>query len=192
MTTSANKSTHIARLLALPALLACACFSLTGCGTSGSKEFSSAGYPFTFEYPGAWTLTRSAPPNYGTSANGLRSVSVALKEPFDQVTITQYKLKKKLPAGVNGNQNEVDRIVKSLSHQAKGTAGDSKAVKYGGLPGYQYVIQYPAGEGVKLNNKLTFLFKAQNEFQINCQSSAKNADELNDGCDEILESLKFN
>ena len=164
--------------------------AFSGCG-SGTKHFSEPSYPFSFDYPGTWTLTHSAAENPTTSVNGLRAVSVALEEPLDQVTITQYVLKKTLPAGVNGNQNEVDRIVKSLTRQAKGSAGDSKPVKFGGLPGYQYTINYPGGKGITLTNKLTFLFKAHNEFQINCQSTPAHMDELNDGCDEILGSLKF-
>jgi hypothetical protein len=164
--------------------------ALSGCG-GGTKSFSTPTYPFSFDYPANWTLTRSAAFNYGSAGSGIRSVSVALNQPFDQVTVSQYKLLKTLPPGVNGNQNEVDRIVKQLTRQAKGSAGDSKVVKYGGLPGYQYVIEYPAGGGAKLTNKLTFLFQGQNEFQINCQSSPKNTAALNKGCDQILGSLKF-
>ncbi|MGH2905983.1 MAG: hypothetical protein ACRDKI_04350 [Solirubrobacterales bacterium] len=159
----------------------------SGCGGSGDKAFSTPTYAYSFNYPGTWTLTR----NTGEGGSGMRSVSVALKEPFDQATITQYKLKKTLPKGVNGNQAEVDRIVKALTRQAKGSASDGKPVKFGGLPGYQYVVHYPAGGGVKLANKLTFLFRGADEFQISCQSSPSHTHELNDGCDQILESLKF-
>ena len=63
-------------------------------------------------------------------------------------------------------------------------------MKYGGQPGYQYVVEYPGGESITLENKLTFLFKGQNEFQINCQSSEKNREALNEGCDQILETLE--
>jgi len=170
-------------------LLLCA-FAFAGCGGS-SKHFDATGYPFSFSYPGTWTLTRSGVAGDASTGTDLKAVSVALKEPFDQVTLNQYKLKKTLPSGVNGNQNEVDRIVKQLTREAKGSAGDGKAVKFGGLPGYQYVVEYPGGGGLQLKNKLTFLFRGQDEFQINCQSSPKNFDAMNKGCDQILESLKF-
>lgn len=176
---------------ALALVLCLSASALSGCGGGGDKEFSTPTYPFSFSYPADWTLTRSAAFNYGSGGTGERSVSVALKAPFDQVTITQYKLKKTLPEGVNGNQNEVDRIVKRLTKQAKGSASDSKVVKFGGIPGYQYIVEYPAGNGTTLTNRLTFLFSGQDEFQINCQSSPKNAEALNEGCDQILGSLKF-
>lgn len=166
--------------------------AFAGCGDGGDQSFTTPTYPFSFDYPSGWTLTRGASFNYGSSESAVRSVSVALKEPFDQVTITQYKLKKKLPAGVNGYQPEVDRIVARLVKQAGGSASDAKVVKYGGIPGYQYVVEYPGGDNVTLENKLTFLFKEQQEFQINCQSSPDKRKELNEGCDQVLNSLKFN
>lgn len=165
--------------------------ALAGCGGGGDGAFNTPTYPFSFNYPSGWTLTRNAAFNYGSGGAGKRSVSVALKEPYDQVTITQYKLKKTLPAGVNGNQAEVDRIVQRLVKQAKGSAGDAKPVKYGGIPGYQYIVEYPGSDTLTLQNKLTFLFQGQNEFQVNCQSSPQNSKALNEGCDQALGSLKF-
>ncbi|MFY9487097.1 MAG: hypothetical protein WAP35_00160 [Solirubrobacterales bacterium] len=174
------------------AVALCAVFAVTGCGGDSEKEFTTPTYPFTFSYPDGWKVTRNAAFNYGTGADSKLSVSIALKEPYDQVTITQYELEKTLPAGVNGNQKEVDRIVARLSKQAKGTAGDAKVVEYGGIPGYQYVASYPAPDGTELSNILTFLFKGRDEFQINCQSAPDKRDELEKGCQQILGSLKFN
>jgi hypothetical protein len=162
-----------------------------GCGGGRDQSFTTPTYPFSFDYPGGWTLTRGANFSYGSGDSAIRSVSAALKEPFDQVTITQYKLKKTLPAGANGYQPEVDRIVRRLTKQASGSGSDAKVVKFGGQPGYQYIVEYPGGEKITLQNKLTFLFKRQFEFQINCQSSAKNRKALNEGCDQILDSLEF-
>jgi hypothetical protein len=64
-------------------------------------------------------------------------------------------------------------------------------VKYGGIPGYQYIVEYPGPDNLTLQNKLTFLFQGKHEFQINCQSSPKNRKDLNKGCDQILDSLEF-
>ncbi len=161
----------------------------TGCGGSGDQSFSADGYPFSFSFPSAWTLTRAA----GTDDSGgaaLRTVTVALKQPYDQVSISQYRLKKKLPTGANGYQPEVDRVVKRLTREAGGKAGDAKEVMYGDLRGYQYVVSYSSG-GQKLQNQLTFLFQGENEFLIGCQSSPDKRNELSDGCKQILESLDF-
>jgi hypothetical protein len=164
---------------------------LAGCGGGGSQSFTTPTYPFSFDYPDGWTLSRGANFTYGSGDSAVRSVSAALKEPYDQVTITQYKLKKTLPEGINGYQPEVDRIVARLTKQAGGDASDAKVVKYGGVPGYQYIVEYPGPDKLLLQNKLTFLFKGRNEFQINCQSSPKNRKDLNKGCDQILDSLEF-
>lgn len=161
-----------------------------GCGGEGEKEFATPTYPFSFTYPDGWKVTRNAAFAFG-SGSGERSLSVALKEPYDQITITQYKLKKTLPPGVNGNQDEVDGVVTKLTKQAGGSAGDGRKVKYGGVPGYQYEVEFSAPEGTKLSNIMTFLFKGKDEFLINCQSSPKNRDALEKGCDEVLGSLTF-
>lgn len=164
--------------------------ALSGCGGDGEKRFSTPTYPFTFSYPSDWKVTRNASFNYGSSS-GKRSLSVALKEPYDQVTITQYKLKRTLKSGENGNQREVDRVVAKLTAQAKGTASDATTVKYGGIPGFQYVVEYPAADGTELRNTLTFLFEGDDEFQVNCQSSPKYRTELEQGCEKVLDTLKF-
>lgn len=167
--------------------------ALAGCGgsTAGNLTFEDDAYPFSFSYPASWTLSRNVE-SQGSDANSAqKAVSVALKEPFDQVTVSQFKLKKELPAGESAFKPEVDRIVKQTVAQAKGKAGKAKSVDYGGAKGYQYTLTYPAGSE-SLQSTLTLLFKGGEETQVNCQSSAENRDELDSGCEQILESLKIN
>lgn len=162
---------------------------VTGCG-GGEKTFSTPTYPFSFNYPSDWKLTRNAAFNYGSGA-GEKSVSVSLKDPHDQVTITRYELKKTLPEGVNGNRRELDGVVAKLTAEAKGTASEGEVVEHAGVPGYQYYVEYDAPDGTALRNQLVFLFKGKNEFQINCQSTEKNRKELEKGCNLILDTLKI-
>jgi hypothetical protein len=163
---------------------------LGGCG-GGPGEFRVAAYGYAFDYPGSWTLTRSSAFTPGSATNGEQSVTVALKEPYDQATLARYKLKKTLPAGANGNALEANRVVQRLALRAKGAAEPGKAVKYGGTPGYQFTLAYPAGNGTRLTNQLTLLFRGNDEFQISCQFTTQGRSELLDGCDQILRSLKF-
>lgn len=176
--------------LATLGLIGLLALAAVGCGGSGDQTFSADGYPFEFDYPSSWTLTQGSNFQYGGSGAALRSVSVALKDPFDQVTVTQYKLKKKLPKGENAYRPEVDRIVARMARQAGGSVSDARKVTYGGVPGYQYVIKFEAGDA-KLESRLTLLFNGVDEFQISCQSTEENRPELNDGCDQMLESFKF-
>lgn len=173
----------------LAALIVLALFT-GGCGGTGDQSFSADDYPFSFDYPSGWTLTHGANFNYEGSNAAQRSVSVALKDPFDQVTVTEYKLKKKLPKGANAYRPEVDRIVARMAREAGGKASDAKAVKYGGLPGYQYVIAFDAA-GAKLQSKLTLLFQGSSEYEISCQSTADKRTDLNEGCEQILGSFEL-
>jgi hypothetical protein len=181
----------LSKRTAFIAVTVVAAYAVSGCGATGSASFNDEAYPFSFDYPGTWTLSRNVSSDDDIAAQQRKSVSVALKEPYDQVTLTEFKLKKKLPKGENGFRPEVDRIVGNVVKGAKGKAGKAKVVKYGDAPGYQYVITYPGGEGVTLQSQLTFLFRGQYEYLINCQSSPENRDELQDGCDQILDSVQF-
>ncbi|MFT4049044.1 MAG: hypothetical protein QM648_04310 [Solirubrobacterales bacterium] len=176
--------------IAVTASVVALAVAVSGCGGGGDQAFTTPTYPFSFDYPSGWTLTRGAKFNFGSDTS-VRAVSVALQNPYDQVTITQYKLKKQIGAGENAYQPEVDRVVARLTKQAGGSASDAKVVKYGGLPGYQYVVEYPGTGNTTLQNKLTFLFRDKDEFMLNCQSTPKNREALNKGCDQILNSLKF-
>lgn len=181
----------LSRAVALVAITAIA-LSASSCGGDGGEaQFTTPTYPFSFSYPEGWKVTRNAAFSYGSGA-GRRSVSISLKDPYDQVTITQYLLKKAVPPGLNGNRKEVDAVVADLTKQAKGTAGDGEVVKYGGLPGYEYFVEYTAPDGTELRNQLVFLFKGKDEFQVNCQSTEKNREELEKGCNLVLDTLEFN
>lgn len=160
---------------------------MAGCGSAtGAGSFSSESYPFSFSYPSSWTLSqsRAAGADHGT-------VTVALREPLDQVQLTSFTMKKAIPAGENGNQSEVDAIVARVAKQDNGRAGKARAVEYGGVKGYQYTLSYPASSNVDLEGRLTILFNSKTQISVNCQSSAENRKELAEGCDEILDSIKF-
>lgn len=185
MSARENRLRPLAVLLAVLMLA----IALAGCSGKGDKTFEASSYPFSFDYPSTWTLTRTVADDDGAGAR--RALTVALQEPYDQVSILQYRLKKTLPRGANAFRPEIDRIVTRLVKQARGKAGRAKPVKYGGIPGYQYVISYPAGSGTRLSNTMTFLFRGHDEFQIGCQSAPENRDELMDGCQKILGTLEF-
>lgn len=168
--------------LAVAALLA---LLAVGCGAAGDESFSSNDHPLSFDHPGDWTVTRTA-----EGAGGANDVvTVALDQPYDQVTLSRFTMKKSLPKGENGYRSEVDRIVARLTRAAGGKHSDAKVVRYGGMPGYQYLLSYSAG-GQQLQNLITFLFSGRDEFQIACQSTAENREELTEGCQLVLDSLE--
>lgn len=162
---------------------------LMGCGED-KKDFATPTYPFTFEYPEGWKTTRDVALEFG-APNAERQLAVQLAAPYDQMVISQYKLKKSLPEGIIANQKEIDRIVGSLSKQSGGVASNAERVSVGGLEGYSYVIDFERGN-VALRNELIFLFRDRDEFQLTCQSSEKRREQTQKGCDQIKETLKFN
>ncbi len=166
--------------------------TVSGCGgdKTSTAKFDTPTYPFSFDYPDGWKVTRNPAFVFG-SDDAVRSVGVTLKEPDDEITVAQYELDKELPDGFNANQEEIDRIVRRLTRQSNGSSSDSIEVSFGGIPGYQYVVEYPGGNGVELLTTLTFLFQGKNEFLVNCQSSPANRAALDAGCEQVLNSLSF-
>lgn len=179
-----------ARAALAAAVLAVAALAIGGCGGGGEERFATPTYPFSFDYPDDWKISRNVDFSFG-SANAERQLAAIYRQPYDQVTISQYKLRKTLPEGTNGNRREVDTVVERLTEQADGTSSEGKEVEFGGVPGYQYVTEYATPDEKMLQNTLTFLFKGRDEFLIICQSSEPNREKLNEGCNQILDTIQF-
>lgn len=175
--------------LGLTILVLLALTATTGCAGAGGgdQSFNEKGYPFKFSFPAGWTLTRQLPLDSGEALN---SVTVARKAPLDQVTVARYRLKKPLPAGTNAYATEVNRIVARISRESGGHSGSGSEQKFGGLPGYQHVIMHKV-DGVELETRLTLLFRGSDEFVVSCQSAPPQRQQVEDGCETILKSIKF-
>lgn len=172
--------------IAAVALVAVAAVA-SGCGSpTGAGSFSSDAFPFEFDYPASWTLSQSEP-----TATDAGVVTVALREPFDQVHVASYELKKPIPRGEQGNQAEIETIIRRVAGESNGKVGKGEAVEFAGAKGFQYVVSYKTQSGVQLENKITVLFDGDNQIQVSCQSDADNRDAINAGCDEVLKTLKL-
>lgn len=118
-------------------------------------------------------------------------MTVALREPLDQVQLTSFAMRKSIPKGETGIESEVDAIVRRIARKAGAKPSRARAVEYGQARGYQYKLSYPASEELELSSRLTFLFGGKTQITINCQSTDENRKQLADGCNEILNSLKL-
>lgn len=159
----------------------------SGCGSpTGAGTFSSEAFPFEFEYPASWTLSQSEP-----TATSPGIVTVALREPFDQVQVGSFNLKKPVPRGEQGNKTEVDSIVRRIAGESNGKSSDGETIEFGDAKGYQYTVSQKTQSGVRIENRITLLFSGDELIQVSCQSAPANRDAVAAGCDEILGSLKL-
>lgn len=176
----------IGRTASVAAIIAVVAIA-SGCGSpTGAGSFSSDAFPFEFDYPSSWTLSQSEPTD---TAPGI--VTVALREPFDQVQVASFKLKKPVPPGEQGNKAEVESIVRRVASESGGKTSDGEAVEFGGAKGYRYVVSHKSQSGVQLENRITLLFNGENLVQVSCQSADANRETVASGCDEIVKSLKL-
>lgn len=162
-----------------------------GCAeTGGSKDFRADTHPFEFNYPADWTLSQARSTRQGdTSIPG--TVTVALREPFDQVQLKTDRLAEPIPAGERANRSELDRIVEHAARRTAARASSGKRVEYDSGAGVQYAIEYPERKTVQLRSRMTFLFRDDWLLQVNCQSTRGKRQSVLEGCKQILESLRW-
>lgn len=180
---------RIASLLTFALVLALAVV-LAGCGSDDTKKDAQSP-PFSFTTPSGWTTGDPVGSRSKTNGERVFAVTSTYEAPDDQVTIAQYKLPEVLPAGQRPTQQSIDRIVARLVAESRGHASEAEQVEFGGALGYEYVLDKKSEAGVKTSTRMTFLFKGNDQLQINCQSTADNRAAVNKGCDEILDTLQF-
>jgi hypothetical protein len=80
-------------------------------------------------------------------------------------------------------KSEVDKVIGELAR--KQVSG--REVEYGGLPGYEYVIDLtkPASG----QSRMVVLFDDRVEYLMNCQSTPPVRDVIEDACGRALDTL---
>jgi hypothetical protein len=82
-------------------------------------------------------------------------------------------------------------VVESAFQQGEGqlTAGPTR-VPVGGLPALRFEGTSVTLAGVSVRSRLTLLYDGRNQYAVNCQFTPDRADEVNAGCDQIVDSFQ--
>jgi hypothetical protein len=156
---------------------------LAGCGgSSGPKTFHQDGFDITFRIPDGFKqasdVTVSQQAGQASARGGV------LLDSHNGIFLLAYSLRKSIDASnVSEAKPELDRSLSGLT----GKAESGKPVQFGGLPGYEYMVD--VSSPTNGHSRLVFLFHGTHEDEINCQWTDKES-EVTNGCDTVLSTLK--
>jgi hypothetical protein len=155
-----------------------------GCGgDSGDKTFDNQNLGITFKYsPSFHPITDI---NFGQTAGAQAAAQsgVALDK-VNALIVSRYDLNVNIAKdNLTKFKGEVDNVISQLA----GRRVSGREVEYGGLPGYEYVINVkspPQGQ-----SRMAVLFDQATEYLINCQSTPADRDKIEEGCRKALDTL---
>jgi hypothetical protein len=169
--------------LSMAGLVLAAALAVAGCGGGSEKTFDNDNIGITFKYsPSFHPITDI---NFGQTAgaNAVAQAGVALDK-VNALIVSRYDLNVNIDKdSLSKYKGEVDNVITKLAgHRVSG-----REVEYGGLPGYEYVINVknpPQGQ-----SRMAVLFDQATEYLINCQSTPTNRDKIEEGCRKALDTL---
>ncbi len=147
--------------------------------------FSDGDFGFNFTYPKDWSEGKPKD-DAGQSTGGKPVAGAAVGLDNDNaVLLLRYDLSEAVdPAQLPDHVPELDGIVSQFAGRAiSGTVTD-----IGGLPAVRYeeiaLVDDPR------SSRIVFLFDGKAEYEINCQSNADGRERINQGCDQVLSTLR--
>ena len=160
---------------------------LAGCGSSDDeiKTFDEDGFGITFEYPA--DLQSTGDVNIAQSA-GRADESVALASSEDNAIFVQrYTLKRSVDAGdARAVKQELDQVLSELARMPL----EGKRVDVGGPLSFRYEIdRLETPEDGR--STIVVTFDRDTEYFVNCQSVPDGRSELEDACDQAIETLQL-
>ena len=161
-----------------------ALFAVAGCGGGGDKTFDVATIGITFKYPAKFKPITNVKFGQTAGAKPAARAGVALDN-VSAIIVSRYDLKVTITRdNVGRYKKEVDNVISSLA----GKPVSGREVEYGGLPGYEYVIELNAPANGQ--SRMAVLFDQAAEYLINCQSTPDKRDAIESGCRTALDSLQ--
>jgi hypothetical protein len=141
--------------------------ALAGCGGGGS---STSGPPqtvqgagFVFEAPGKWHVSRTQ----DRVAASPKPIAPA------QVSVSVFPLLKPYTPALYERvvTKELDKSARKLAADQNGKVVAATDVQVAGIKSRQYQLEYP-GNGKKLGERITFVFRNKTEYELLCQWDA--------------------
>ena len=144
-----------------------------------------------FEYPDGWDEFPAEASATSTGSNELWSATVG-PDKTNLVNITAYQLNIEVTEdNLESIEEELEGVIQDVVDQAEGTITDGPtADEVAGFPAYTFTWEDVEVEGEPKDSSAYFVFNGDIEYFFNCQFSADVADEIQAGCDQILETFE--
>ncbi|HKA69943.1 MAG TPA: RDD family protein [Actinomycetes bacterium] len=170
-------------------LLGLAGFAAQQADGSAEEISTYQGNGVSFDYPAGW---RQGSGETGASSGGadtLWSTAVGVAD-RDLVTIQVYPLNVPVTEqNLDAVKPELEQLVGQLAAQLDGSVRSGPdEVTMAGLPGVRFEVTGTV-DGISFQSLLVFAFADATEYFINCQHTDENADEIGQGCEQIMRTF---
>jgi hypothetical protein len=145
----------------------------------------------TFDYPAAWAVDDAA--EFQTQAGDATwTVAVGPESGSDAVIVSSYALRSDVGSvSPEDLQAELENTFGGLVTQAGGQVTEPLTeATMGGLDGYSITFTTPDTQGGDLTTELTAVFEGRTQWNVQCQSHADSADEIQEGCTAVRDSFE--
>ena len=149
--------------------------------------FTDTRFAFNFRYPKGWEQVEvESEPDL--TAGGRPTARVAVGFDNDNgVLLSRFELSDVVTAEELPDQvSELDGIFSQFA----GRPMSGTVTEVGGIPAVSYEEFALPGDPNQRSSRVVVLFDGDVEYQLNCQSTPEGLDQLNEGCDQMLATLR--
>ena len=166
----------------LPALLLA---GLAGCSGNTFNE-----HGISFQYPEEWQEIPGVQFRSSTAGNQVARETIGL-DTRNWATIAIYRINVPITAANLANfKDQITASIRDLTRRANGRIeGGPHRVTMGTFPGFRYEISGRSPDGVRVFSRIVLVFDETTEYFLNCQHTAARTEEIQAGCDEIMETF---
>jgi hypothetical protein len=154
---------------------------------SGQSTFSAPGMAIHFRFPSSFHQVRLAQSKRIAGNTGRASHAAVGTGPFDLLIVTRFP-KRPIPVtpkNINRLKTQFDAAVSSaLGRRMSGSIG-----ALGGLPALSYPPAPVVGLPTRATSRITNVFLADDEYELNCQYTPRAAATITAACNEMLRTL---
>ena len=156
------------------------------CGGEQDTSFEAKGFGITFEYPEGFEESDDVTVNEQQGSEAQESRAVGLDED-NGIIVQRYSLQQSISEkNLDLAKAEFDALVAGLSPDAeKGKTGE-----VAGLPALTY-SEVPVRSIKQGQSRLVVVFDGRTEYLINCQSTPEKRNEINEACDQAVDTLEL-
>ena len=161
-----------------------AALALGACGGEEDTRFEAKGFGITFDYPEGFDESDDVTINEQQGSQAQESRAVGLDED-NGIIVQRYKLQERISKdNLDLAKAEFDVLVAGLSPDA----AEGETSEVAGLPALRY-SNVPVRSVKGGQSRLIVVFDGATEYLINCQSTPEKRSEIDEACDQAVETL---
>jgi hypothetical protein len=153
----------------------------------GEKSFGAPGMAIRFRFPASFHSVQLAQSKRVAGNTGQASHAAIGTGPFDLLIVTRFP-KRPIPVTVQNIHRLRPQFDAAVS-SALGRTMSSSIGTVGGLPALSYPPAPVVGLPTKATSRITEVFVADDEYELNCQYTPRAAAEITAACDRMLSTL---